>query len=158
MANDSFISRNGICVRLIGDLSLLRPSTLAVAKDLMWRTRNHTQAVLNIACPYTSSQEMEQAARDIKQGLDAGNLLPVDVSQHLMDSCMYTQDCPPLDLMVRTSGEVRLSNFMLWQASRDTFVHFVDVMWPEFSFWHMLPILLCFQCNSFFQQVLNCIV
>lgn len=142
-------------MRLIGDLNLLRPSTLAVAKQLMWQTRHHKNAVLNIACPYTSQQEMEMAACDIRRGIADGKLMPVDVSQHLMDSCMYTQDCPPLDLMVRTSGEVRLSNFLLWQASRDAYVHFVDVMWPAFNFWHMLPILLCFQCNSFFQQVFS---
>ena len=146
--------KNGICVRLIGNLSLLPPSTLKIAKQLMWHTRtNSNGAVLNIACPYTSQEEMERAAKDIVEfGLQDGLLLPIDISQHLMDSCMYTQDCPPLDLLVRTSGEVRLSNFLLWQASRDTFVHFVHVMWPEFTFWHMLPILLCFQCNSFFQQ------
>ena len=153
MKKDSFVSRNGICVRLIGNISLLRPSTLQVAKKLMWYTRNNTKAILNIACPYTSQEEMETAASDILAALDDGSLHSIDISQHLMDACMYTQDCPVLDLLIRTSGEVRLSNFMLWQASRDTFIHFVDVMWPEFSFWQIIPILLCFQCNSFFQQV-----
>ena len=143
----SWVHENGICVRLIGDLSLLRPSTREIASKLMWETRHNNNAILNIACPYTSTEEISTAAEIIKEALDAGKLLDVDISQHLMDQVLYTCDQDSLDILVRTSGEVRLSDFMLWQASRDCYIHFVDVLWPEFSFWNMLPILLCFQCN-----------
>lgn len=153
LKNGSFIRENGIRVRLVGNIQLLRPSTLQIAQQLMWETRHGSNVTLNIACPYTSEQEMENAALDLQKALQDGQLFPIDISQHLMDQCMYTQDDAPLDLLVRTSGEVRLSNFMLWQVSRDAYVHFVDVMWPEFTFWHMLPILLCFQCNSLFLEV-----
>ena len=148
LKKDAFIHRKGICVRVIGDLDLLRPSTKRAVQKLMWSSRHGKNAILNIACPYTSGHEMKQAANFIRKALESGQLLPVDVSQHLMDACMFTQQEAPLDILVRTSGEVRLSDFMLWQTSRDTYVHFVNVLWPDFSFWDMLPILLCFQCNS----------
>ncbi|KAJ3347962.1 hypothetical protein HDU91_006665 [Kappamyces sp. JEL0680] len=154
LRKDAFIHQRGICVRVIGDLDMLRPSTRLAVQKLMWSSRNGKNAVLNIACPYTSKHEMKHAAEGISLALSEGRLLPVDVSQHLFDACMFThEDTLPLDILVRTSGEVRLSDFMLWQASRDTYVHFVDVLWPDFSFWDMLPIMLCFQCNSLFLQV-----
>ncbi|KAJ3322811.1 hypothetical protein HDV06_002672 [Boothiomyces sp. JEL0866] len=121
LKQDAFINRNGICVRVIGDLSLLRPTTRKAAEKLMWHTRNGSNAILNIACPYTSREEMNTAINVVKLAVDSGKLEKGDVTEHLLDDCMYTQDSYPLDIMVRTSGEVRLSDYMLWQKDRDAY-------------------------------------
>ncbi|KAJ3275889.1 hypothetical protein HDV01_006755 [Terramyces sp. JEL0728] len=119
LKQDAFINRNGICVRVIGDLSLLRPTTRKAAEKLMWHTRNGTNAILNIACPYTSREEMDTAIKGVQNAIADGKLEKSDVTEYLLDDCMYTQDSYPLDVMVRTSGEVRLSDYMLWQVGFD---------------------------------------
>lgn len=84
--------------------------------------------------PYTSRQELAKAASD---ALAAG-----DTSETAIDSHLYTADCPPVDLLIRTSGEIRLSDFLLWQCNEDTQIHFIPVYWPEFRFLDMLRTLL----------------
>jgi len=71
---------------------------------------------------------------------NAENITPETITRH-----MYTADCPPLDLFVRTSGVERLSDFMLWQCHQNTRIFFLDCLWPEFDLWHFLPVLLEWQ-------------
>jgi ditrans,polycis-polyprenyl diphosphate synthase len=130
---------------LIGDLTLLPESTRLAAYKLMRETRHGTKCIFNIACPYTSHEEMETAMKLISHAVEVGKLQSDDISQTLMDMSLYTHE--PVDIMVRTSGEVRLSDFMLWQVSLDCYIHFINVLWPEFTFWDMLPILLKYQAH-----------
>ena len=95
------------------------------------------RSVLNICFPYTSRQEMAHAASEALANTTGGS--PSAIDDHL-----YTADCPPVDLLIRTSGEIRLSDFMLWQCNKDTQIYFVPVFWPEFSFLDMLRTLLEF--------------
>lgn len=143
-------------MRLIGDLSLLRPSTKEIAYKLMWETRNESNAILNIACPYTSTEELSTVFKTIKDAKNTSQITKSDITVDLVDRLLYTD--VPLDIMIRTSGESRLSDFMVWQVSifnqtsRCTNIHFVQALWPEFSFWDMVPILFKFQSNFDKQQ------
>lgn len=71
-----------------------------------------------------------------------------DISTSVLEQSLYTRSCPPMDLLIRTSGEIRLSDFMLWQSSRECHIEFVDCFWPEFTFWKLLPILLRYQLRA----------
>lgn len=71
-----------------------------------------------------------------------------DISTSVLEESLYTRSCPPMDILIRTSGEIRLSDFMLWQSSRACHVEFVDCFWPEFTFWKLLPILLRYQLRA----------
>jgi ditrans,polycis-polyprenyl diphosphate synthase len=147
----SLIQRHGVCVRVVGDVSLLRESTRRAVDKIMRDTQNESNAILYIACPYTSHEEMHRARMIVEEGLAHGALETTDVDPDVLDQCMYVSE--PVDILVRTSGEVRLSDFLLWQTTQDTFIHFVDVLWPAFDFWHMVPILLSFQAYCHVQQV-----
>jgi ditrans,polycis-polyprenyl diphosphate synthase len=70
---------------------------------------------------------------------------PETITRQTLTDHLLTRDCPPLDLMIRTSGVERLSDFMLWQCHQNTEIVFLDVLWPEFDLWHFLPVLLGWQ-------------
>jgi ditrans,polycis-polyprenyl diphosphate synthase len=108
-------------------------------------TRKNTNAVLNICCPYTSSHEIAAAMNDVKRGYQMGLLELDDIDSDLISESLFSGDLPPLQMLIRTSGEVRLSNFMLWQASESCYIYFTQVLWPDFNFWGMLQAILLFQ-------------
>ncbi len=78
--------------------------------------------------------------------------IEADVNKRFFEECLYTQGCGPLDFVVRTSGEVRLSDFLLWQVSENASVHFLDCLWPEIKFYDFLLILLRFQGDFLTQK------
>ncbi|KXS19212.1 dehydrodolichyl diphosphate synthetase [Gonapodya prolifera JEL478] len=143
-----FIQKNGIRVRVLGDLELLPEDVRRAAKSAMEWTKTNRRANLNICIPYTARHELANAVEELLndtalQGPDCLPFESSDVSERL-----FTAEAPPVDILVRTSGETRLSDFLLWQVCEKTTVHFIDCLWPEFSFSHMLPILLEFQTSK----------
>ncbi|KAJ3325280.1 hypothetical protein HDU76_013216 [Blyttiomyces sp. JEL0837] len=139
------IEKHGIAVRIFGNTSLLPPEVQLAASRAVLMTRHNKRAVLNVCIPYTSREEMALAVKATVEGVERGELLSNDVNEELIEACLYSGDNPPLDILVRTSGEIRLSDFMLWQSSKDCHIHFIDAFWPDFTFYHMLPSLLDFQ-------------
>ena len=109
--------------------------------------------VLNICFPYTSSYEISEACKSaIQYTREIPNPLPVLENSALFDCFLDTWDSPPLEILVRTSGEARLSEFLMWQVCRKNRetgrlvqVHILDALWPEFNFSHLIPILLKYQ-------------
>lgn len=109
--------------------------------------------VLNICFPYTSSYEIEEACKlAITYIKETSNPLPVLDNPSLFDCFLDTWDSHPLEILIRTSGESRLSEFLMWQVCRRNDetgrlvqVHILDALWPEFSFTHLLPIVLEYQ-------------
>jgi ditrans,polycis-polyprenyl diphosphate synthase len=140
LSNQSFIKKNNICVRFVGDLDLLRPSTLRIVKRLMWETKDNTRFILNVACPYTFTHEYTTVLTKI---IDHGFKEP-EITRELISNALFTTK---VDILVRTSGEKRLSDFLLFQCSEDCVIYFINCLWPEFTFWHMLPLLFRFQLN-----------
>lgn len=99
-------------------------------------------AILNICFPYTSRDDIATSMRDIVQESEKRNIDPDTIDEHMLEQHMFTKDCPPLDMLVRTSGVERLSDFMLWQSHQNCVVEFVDCLWPEFEPWRFGSILL----------------
>lgn len=104
---------------------------------------------MNICFPYTSTHEISEACKSaINYTRTTPNPLPIFENTPLFDCFLDTWDSPPLEILVRTSGEARLSEFLMWQVSRKSEkvqVHILDALWPEFSFNHLLPIVLKYQ-------------
>lgn len=141
----SLVDRLGIRIRVSGSLKLLPEPVQLAAVKAMNATRNNSNAVLNLCCPYTSSHEITTAMNDIKRGHQGGLLELNDIDSDLISESLFSGDLPPLQMLIRTSGEVRLSDFMLWQASESCFIHFTSVLWPNFSFWDMIQAIILFQ-------------
>ncbi|KAI8922350.1 putative undecaprenyl diphosphate synthase-domain-containing protein [Powellomyces hirtus] len=145
--NSEIVEKYSIRVRVLGDLSLLPPHVREAAMRAETSTRHNHRAVLNICCPYTARHEMAHSIGLAVQGVREGHIQQSDIDEPLLNNLMGTGEDSDLDVLVRTSGEKRLSDFLLWQVSGSCQVHFLDVLWPEFTFWNMLPILLSYQAN-----------
>jgi len=140
------LDRNGVRLNIIGRRSLLPPDVQEVAARVENMTKHNKSAILNICMPYTSRDEMARAARDCikdcKEFSDAENITELDLDKHME---MSYRGSPPLDVLVRTSGTFRLSDFMLWQTSENTQIHFTSTYWPDYGLWDFIPIVLAFQ-------------
>jgi len=126
------LSANGVRLRIIGD----RDRFDADIRDRLWdaerRTAANTNLNLTIALSYGARAEIVAAARAMAEAVRAGQLDPAEVDESRFTSFLFTADIPDPDLIVRTSGERRLSNFLLWQAAYAELV-FLDVLWPDFG-------------------------
>lgn len=120
----------------------------------VWKINNlFISFVLNICFPYTSTYEISEACKcALKYSKETPNPLPVFENSALFDCFLDTWDSPPLEILVRTSGESRLSEFLMWQVCRKNRetgrlvqVHILDALWPEFGFKHLIPIILKYQ-------------
>lgn len=110
------LNERGICVRIVGNLSLLPIELQSTMAEVMLMTKNNNQAVWNIAFAYTSRDEMTESIRTIVNGVKRSELTVDDISDDLFKRCMYMSNSPDPDLIIRTSGETRLSDFMTYQV------------------------------------------
>ncbi|XP_076382399.1 dehydrodolichyl diphosphate synthase subunit [Megalopta genalis] len=136
--------KHGLCVRIIGNLSLLPENIQKLIAEAMMFTEDHNKAFLNIAFAYTSRDEITHAIQDIIEGVESGDILLEDIDEHLISNCLYTNNSPNPDLLIRTSGEVRFSDFLMWQIS-NTCIYFTNVLWPEFNVWDFLNAIFYYQ-------------
>ncbi|KAL4853319.1 Dehydrodolichyl diphosphate synthase complex subunit [Chlorella vulgaris] len=151
--------RHGVQVRVIGDLSLAPVAVQVAASRIMDATAHHTRAVLNLCFSYTASEELHRAldhlaAQPVSSSSDissshvsSSSSRSRGVSAAALDAHLYTAGCPPVDLLVRTSGETRLSDFLLWQC-RHALLVFTSVLWPEFGFLDLVAAVLEFQRHA----------
>eukprot|EP01024_Parvocaulis_polyphysoides_P071326 TRINITY_DN8876_c0_g2_i4.p3 TRINITY_DN8876_c0_g2~~TRINITY_DN8876_c0_g2_i4.p3 ORF type:complete len:119 (-),score=4.98 TRINITY_DN8876_c0_g2_i4:185-541(-) len=102
------------------------------------------QGILNICFCYTATQEISGALESVHEDLQSGKLQLDDINSELFESRLYTKEQPPVDILVRTSGETRLSDFLLWQC-RNAMLSFVQQLWPEFSFNQLVKIIMQYQ-------------
>jgi len=138
------LAKHGVRVRILGDTSLLPADVLAATTRAEEVTRNNSECTLNVALAYTSREEMTRATRKLAAAVKKGQLNQSEVTVERLESMLYTAPSPPVDLMIRTSGEKRLSDFLLWQ-SENAVIHFTSVLWPEFSLWHLLAAIFYYQ-------------
>ena len=124
--------KNNVQVRFIGNLELAPKSTRDVILKAVAATKDNTGLILCFAFIYGSRNEIVEAVKGIVEDVQLGELDINDISEDLFDSYLMSADLPPLDFMVRTSGECRLSNFMLWQMAYAE-MYFTDVYWPDFN-------------------------
>jgi undecaprenyl diphosphate synthase len=124
--------REGVRVRVIGERQGLQPDILKIIADAESRTRQNAAFNLTIAFNYGGQDEIVRAARKLAQAAAAGELTAKDITPARFEAALDTAELPPPDMLIRTSGEYRLSNFMLWQAAYTELV-FTDVLWPDFD-------------------------
>ena len=126
------LAREGVRIRVIGERSGLQKDIAEIIANAELRTAANTKFNLTIAFNYGGQDEIARAARRIAEDAASGKIAPSDVTPQRFERYLDTADLPPPDLLVRTSGELRLSNFMLWQAAYTELV-FMDVLWPDFD-------------------------
>jgi undecaprenyl diphosphate synthase len=126
------LHKNGVKIRVIGTRAGLDADLLRMIDDAIELTKANTALNLTIAFNYGARDEIARAARRIAEDVAAGTLAPQDVTETRFGSYLDTANLPDPDLLIRTSGELRLSNFLLWQLAYAEFV-FVDAYWPDFS-------------------------
>ncbi|XP_076298407.1 dehydrodolichyl diphosphate synthase subunit [Lasioglossum baleicum] len=149
------VKKHGLCVRIIGNLSLLPQNIQKLIAEAMMFTKDHNKAFLNIAFAYTSRDEITHAIQDVIEGVESGDILLEDINEHLISNCLYTSNSPNPDLLIRTSGEVRFSDFLMWQIS-NTCIYFTNVLWPEFNVWEFLNAIFYYQrCYSDIQKIMK---
>ena len=127
--------QNGIRMRFIGDLSLLSDEIRALVSEATEMTRRNTAFNFTVALSYGSRQEIIRAARKMAQDVADGKCKASDITEENFASALDTQGLPEPDLLIRTGGEHRLSNFLLWQSAYTEF-YFTDVLWPDFDTSH----------------------
>jgi undecaprenyl diphosphate synthase len=128
---DELVSE-GVKLRVIGAWRKLAPDLVALIEGAVARTADNPGPTLVIALNYGAQAELVEAARSLAERAGAGTLDPAAIDERLFEGALDTGDLPPLDLLIRTSGEQRLSNFLLWQAAYAEFL-FVDTLWPDFD-------------------------
>jgi len=126
------LHRNNVRVRVIGDRERLAPDIVTLIENTEALTADNTGLNLSVALSYGGRAEIAGAARRIAEAAAAGRLDPVEIDGTLFARYLLTADMPDPDLVIRTSGEQRLSNFLLWQTAYSEFV-FIDTLWPDFA-------------------------
>lgn len=124
--------RQGVQVRVIGDRSRFTDKVRSGLEQLERETREGRTLTLVLALDYSSRAEITEAVRKLAREAASGRLLPEDIGEHTISGALWTADLPDPDLVIRTSGEQRLSNFLLWQASYAELC-FPAVLWPDFT-------------------------
>ncbi|XP_067675918.1 dehydrodolichyl diphosphate synthase complex subunit DHDDS-like [Haliotis asinina] len=138
------IEKHGVCIRVLGNLRLLPTDVQKTIAEAVELTKHNNRAILNVCFAYTARDDMCTAMREMVEGVSKGLLKHSDISEDLLGKCLYTSQSRHLDLLIRTSGEVRLSDFLLWESSYSCLA-FVKVLWPEFSIWHLYGAVLHYQ-------------
>jgi undecaprenyl diphosphate synthase len=124
--------KNGIRLKVIGDRSRLGPDIVALIEDSEAKTAANTALTLVLALSYGGRQEIIEAARRVAVDVAAGKLDSTALDEAAIQERLFTAGIPDPDLMIRTSGEKRISNFLLWQCAYAELV-FLDVLWPDFG-------------------------
>ncbi|MBT3306045.1 MAG: isoprenyl transferase [Alphaproteobacteria bacterium] len=130
------LDREGICFKVIGDRTRLESDIIDLIEEAETKTAGNSRLTLTIALSYGGRAEITTAARRIAEEVNAGTLDIEDIDENVLAQRLYTADMPDPDMLIRTSGEERISNFLLWQLAYSELV-FTDVLWPEFSGEHL---------------------
>lgn len=148
VSEEEKLKKHGVRVKIIGNVSYLPKDVQDVIRKAERVTENNSEATLNVAFSYTSREEITHAVHEASKMVEQGDLKPAEVDQDLLERLMYTSHSSPPDLLIRTSGETRLSDFLLWQAS-SSITYFTPVLWPEFSIWQLLAGVFMYQRHCF---------
>ncbi len=128
----STLTKNGVQLRVIGERSRLASDIVALIEEAEAKTAENRRLTLVMALNYGGRQEIVAAARRLAMEVEAGRLEAQRIDDDMFARQLFTAELPDPDLLIRTSGEQRISNFLLWQMAYTEFV-FVDSLWPDFS-------------------------
>jgi undecaprenyl diphosphate synthase len=126
------LHREGVRLKIIGDHTAFQPDVARLVDEAVAKTAANRRMTLAVALNYGARAELVHAARDLARRAAAGEIAPDEVDEAAIEAALDTRDLPPLDLLIRTSGEIRLSNFLLWQAAYAELM-FVETLWPDFD-------------------------
>jgi undecaprenyl diphosphate synthase len=126
------LHRNGVRLRVIGELDRLDPDILEMIERAEAMTRDNARITVTIALSYGGRAEIVAAVRAIAQRVQSGSLAAAAIDEDCFARYLFTAGLPDPDLLIRTSGEQRISNFLLWQSAYSEFV-FTKTLWPDFS-------------------------
>lgn len=126
------LMKNNIRIAFIGEMDKFPVETRKVMENAIEKTKENTGLILNFALNYGSRREITLAVQKIASEVKDGTLGVSDINEQVIENHLMTADYPAIDLMIRTSGECRLSNFLLWQLAYAEF-YFTEVSWPEFT-------------------------
>lgn len=126
------LKEEGVKVRIIGDRDNISPDLKALVRRAESETKDNSAFVLQIAFNYGGRDELARAARAIAKAVKSGAVAPGDITGDVFGGFLDTHGVPDPDLVIRTSGEKRISNFLLWQAAYAEYI-FLDVLWPDFT-------------------------
>ena len=126
------VHKYGVRVKIIGRLHHLPERLQKLFKEVENATKNYKNYFLNFAIAYGGKQEIIDAVKNLVKKVKAGKIKLRDVNENVFETFLYTNGAPPVDVLIRTGGERRISNFLLWQCAYAE-LFFVEKMWPEFS-------------------------
>lgn len=138
------INKNNIKVQTMGDISKLPPSVIKEVNRAIELTKNNTKMVLNIGLNYGGRDEIITAVKNILDDVKLGKISKEDIDNKTFSNYLYTKDMPDPDLLIRPSGELRLSNFMLYQVAYTEF-WYSDIFWPDFKEQHLYQAIIDYQ-------------
>ncbi len=126
------IFSKGLRMHVIGEIERLPDLVREQLQNMVDLTKNNTRGNLILALSYGSQKEILKAVKEISREIKEGKITEEDITEQLFENHLYTQHFPPVDLLIRTSGESRISNFLLWQLAYAE-LQFLDILWPDFS-------------------------
>lgn len=126
------LDKNGIRLKILGDCSRFHPELQAAIQRAEQQTAENTRFTLQIAANYGGRWDIVQATRQLAQQVQCGELQPEDITEERINAYLVTRNGPEPDLLIRTGGEQRVSNFLLWQMAYTEF-YFTDLFWPDFK-------------------------
>lgn len=126
------LHENNVRIRFIGDLSKLNPKLQEILNNAVQTTKENSGVNLQIAFNYGARDELVHAIKNISKKIKNGEILPEDITEETVSNSLYTKDIPDPDLLIRTGGEMRVSNYLLWQIAYSEFL-VTSQYWPEFN-------------------------
>ncbi len=141
------LNKNNIRLQAIGDLSKLPQKSHKALLRAIEDTANNTRMTLVLALNYSAKWEIVEAARKIATMTKAGKISEVEIDETIFSNALATKDIPDPELLIRTSGETRISNFLLWQIAYAE-LYFTDTLWPDFRKNHLYEAILNYQSRE----------
>ncbi len=138
------LNKQGIRLEIIGDLDLLNPSLKAKVLQAREETKNNERMILNMALSYGGRDEIVNAVKKIIREIRENKINIENINKGFFSNYLYTAGLPDPDLLIRTSGEYRISNFLLWQMAY-TELYFTNILWPDFTKEHLLKAIATYQ-------------
>ncbi|MFN0213618.1 MAG: isoprenyl transferase [Saprospiraceae bacterium] len=138
------LNKNGVRLIAIGDIDALPLRTLKTLQEGIEKTKDNDRITLVLALNYSAKWEILRATRHLAEQVKSGELLPSEITEALFERELSTHGIPDPDLLIRTSGEARLSNFLLWQVAYAE-LYFTNVLWPDFGKDELYKAILSYQ-------------
>lgn len=140
----SSLQENEIKLNAIGRIDLLPTKVHRELKEVMEKTKNNNKLTLTLALSYGSREEISKTVQELCVKVKNNIISPENIDEKVINEHLYTHDLPDVDLLIRTSGEKRISNFLLWQIAYAE-LYFTDILWPDFNKEHLFEAILNYQ-------------